>query len=141
MMKATTIRTQNFATDQTTPLVRMNALVMAIMHIPTMIGGFLGVMFSFMFWPVLPVSVIAFMTGFYLYSKYWAMYWDRITRDDAHKAWKRTYYFNIILLIPAFWANIVIGLTWGWFIVGFIVTSIFLAKTALNELAQIQPNA
>lgn len=134
IMTTTTTRTQDFSTAQTTPLVRMNALIMAIMHIPTLIAGFIGVLMSIIAWPILPVTIIAFFMGTSLYARYWQMYRDTITRDKAQKIWEQTYYFNIVLLIPAIWANVAIGLSVGWFIVGFIVTSIFLAKTALNDM-------
>jgi len=136
-MTATTTRTEDFATDQTTPLVRMISLIMAVMHIPTLAAGFVGVLFSLYVWPVFPVTLTVFIIGASLYRKYWFMYRDTLTADEAKKIWKRTYIFNLVLLIPAIAANIAIGLTVGWFIVGYIVTSIFLTKIALNEFRSI----
>lgn len=134
MTTTTSTTTQDFATNQTTPLVRMTGLIMAIMHIPSLIAGSIGLVASVIAYPLLPFTISAFGFGMSLYLKYWAIYKDTITRADARTVWKRTFYFNIVLLIPAVWANVSIGLSFGWFIVGFILVSIFLSQIALEEL-------
>lgn len=133
-MTASFIQNQNFATTQTTPLSRLNALVMAIIHIPSLIAAAFGLFLSILAWPLLIVTLPTFFIGLSLYLKYWAMYQDNVTEEVAIRSWRQTYYINIILLIPAIWINVSIGLTVGWLIVGYIVTSIFLAQTALNDM-------
>ncbi len=134
IMTAANPTPRTFSSTQSTPLIRIFALMMGILHIPTLIAGFLGTAISILVFPILPVTLTLFICAIILYQKYWAIYRDKLVAWEVEAVWKRSLYFSAFLLIPAIFLSINMNTIWSWAIVGFILVSIFLEKSALNEL-------
>jgi len=136
MKDTSTFETAQFTATQTTPYIRTLGFIMGILHIPTLIVGGMATAYSAVTVILLPITLTIFVIGFICYLDYWKMYLDKMSWAKAENSWRKTFYFNLFLIIPAIGINIAMGFTGGWFIVGFILASIAIAQTALNEMTR-----
>lgn len=133
---------QGLPTEKTTSLNRLIGFVFGVANIPTFIFGTIIGAYGCMFIVTLPFILAGYIPGTILFFRYWKIYRDRATAEDARKTWLGTIVFNMILIF----VTIIIGMAndgpWQLYIgILFQIAAMVMANFAYNDLMTNGPES